>query len=70
MSRDEGIALLEDEGGKFKPYRTYQGWSLAVKGAKAIIRSLEAGTSIVPAYEEGYHGGPISEKFLKAARLG
>ena len=70
MARDDAMALLEDEGGKFKPYRTYQGWNSAVRGAKAIIRNLEAGTFIVPPYEEGYHGEPMSEKFLKATRFG
>jgi hypothetical protein len=68
MSREDAVAFLADEGGKLKPYRSYQDWDLAVRKAKAIIRSLEARTFIVPPYEEGLHG-PISEKFLKAARL-
>jgi hypothetical protein len=68
MARDDAIALLEDEGGKFKPYRTYQGWDLAVKSAKAIIRNLEAGTSILPPWKDGWHGEPINEKFLRAMK--
>jgi hypothetical protein len=68
MSRDDAIAFLEEEGGRLKPYRNYQDWDSAVRKAKAIIRNLEAGTFIVPPYEEGLHGR-ISEKFLKAARL-
>jgi hypothetical protein len=46
MSRDDAMALLEDEGGKLKPYRNYQDWDLAVDKAKAIIRSLEEGACI------------------------
>jgi hypothetical protein len=66
MSRADMNAFLEDEGGKLKPYEYYQDWDLAVERAKAIIRSLETGTFIVPPYKEGYQGGPISEKFLKS----
>ena len=62
------MVFLEEEGGKLKPYRNYQDWDLALDRAKAIIQSLEAHTLIVPPYEEGWHG-PISEKFLKAAKL-
>jgi hypothetical protein len=47
MSRDDAIALLEDEGGKLKPYSNYQDWDLAVDRAKGIIRDLEDGTCIL-----------------------
>lgn len=69
MSRADAIAFLEEKGGKLKPYSNYQDWDLAVDKAKAIIRSLEADTFIVPPYEEGWHGEPVSEKPLKAAGL-
>jgi hypothetical protein len=63
MSKPYAIAFLEAERGKLKPYRNYQDWDLAVRKVKAIIRSLEEGTFILPPYKEGYQGGPISESF-------
>jgi len=68
MSRDDAVAFLEEEGGKLKPYRTYQDWDLAVDKAKAIIRSLEDHTFIVPRDLEVLHTA-IGEKILKAAGL-
>ncbi len=52
MPRDDAMAFLAEEGGKLKPYKTYQSWDSAVDKASAIIRSLEAGTFIVPPFPE------------------
>jgi hypothetical protein len=68
MSKDDAMELLAAECGKTKSYRKYQDWNLAVKRAKAIIRSLEAGTFIVPPWEDGSLGEPINEKFLRAMK--
>jgi hypothetical protein len=70
MSKDDAKVFLADEGGKLKPYKNYQDWDLAQRKARALIRSLEEGTFILPPWKEGYLGEPISEKLLKAARLG
>ena len=67
MSRDDAIAFLKAQGGRLRPYSNYQDWDLAVAKAETIIRSLEAGTSVLPPNEEGSQGEPINEKVLKGS---
>jgi hypothetical protein len=68
MSKDDAIAFLEEQGCKTRPYRNYQDWNLAVGKVNAIIHSLEAGTSILPPWKDGWLGEPINEKFLRAMK--